>query len=59
MKKFLMGLLIIVIFMSGWVRGIVRFCECDFKESYKAEVIYGVGVVTGLNVILGHFYFGK
>ena len=30
----------------GYVMNVVKFCQCDFKESYKAEIIRGVGMVA-------------
>jgi len=33
---------------------IVKFISCDFKESYKAEVVYGVAMVTGLGAVVGY-----
>lgn len=43
----------------GYGRCIYKFCKCDFESSYKAEVIYGVGVFTGLGVVIGYFNIGK
>lgn len=51
--------LVIVMLLTGWVKGLVKFCNCDFEPSYKAEIVYGVGVVTGLNCFIGWFDFGK
>lgn len=43
----------------GEISCIVRFFKCDFKESYKAEIIYGVSAVSGLGCIVGYMDFGK
>jgi hypothetical protein len=51
--------IVVVILSIGYIKGVVRLCECDFKPSYKAEVIYGVGTITGLNFIFGWMDFGK
>lgn len=51
--SFIVMFLIVILLFVGYVRGIVRFVQCDFKAPYKAEVIYGVGAITGLNVIIG------
>ncbi len=38
---------------------IVKFVKCDFEPSYKAEIVYGVGAVSGFGTIIGWFDFGK
>lgn len=43
----------------GEIRCIYKFIQCDFKPSYKAEVIYGVGIFTGFGCVLGYFNFGE
>lgn len=47
--QFVLGILGLI----GYVMCIVKLCNCDFRESYKAEVIYGVGVCTGLGAVIG------
>ena len=49
MKK-LIGIwgVVMVFLLVSWVGNIIHFANCDFKPSYKAEVIYGVGIVTGI-----------
>lgn len=39
-------LVILVVLMApvGYIMNIYKFCQCDFKEPYKAEVIRGVGI---------------
>ncbi len=51
--------IIMILILSGWIQCLVKFCKCDFKESYKAEVIYGAGLCTGTGCIIGWFDFGK
>jgi hypothetical protein len=46
-------LIFIVLFTIGYVRCVVKFINCDFKEPYKAEIIYGVGTASGLGAIIG------
>jgi hypothetical protein len=41
-------------FNIGYVWNIVRFVSCDFEAPYKAEVLYGAGIVTGLGVVIGY-----
>lgn len=43
----------------GEVLCIVKFFKCDFKESYKAECIYGFSAITGIGAITGYMDFGK
>lgn len=46
----------------GWVQCVVKFFMCDFASAtaFKAEVIYGIGmVIPPLGAILGYFDFGK
>lgn len=38
----------------GEVKCIVKFCECDFKEPYKAECIYGIGAISGFGAVIGY-----
>lgn len=38
--------IIYLVLLIGWIINIIKFCQCDFKESYKAEIIRGVGIVT-------------
>lgn len=44
---------------AGYVQCVVKFVSCDFKPSYKAEIVYGVGLVTGLGGIVGWVDVGK
>lgn len=55
-------LMFVVIFLGviiGNIIGIYKFATCDFEAPYKAEIIYGIGIPTGLNAILGWIDFGK
>jgi len=54
MKKFsIISIAILLFFIIGYVKGLVKFVQCDFKSPYKAEVIYGIGTFTGLGTIIG------
>lgn len=37
----------------GWVKCIVKLTHTDFNAPYKAEVLYGVGILTGAGAIIG------
>lgn len=60
MKNKNIPLLIVQVAMFvGYILNIVKFCECDFKPSYKAEIIHGIGMVTGAGVVIGYLNLGK
>lgn len=54
-KLILIWLLVVVGLGAGYVRGVVKIVHCDFKAPYKAEVLYGVGICTGLGAVIGWF----
>lgn len=45
--------------LVGEIKCIIHLCECDFEPSYKAEIIYAVGSVTGAGAIIGYFDLGE
>lgn len=49
----------IIFLIAGYIQCIVKFCKCDFEPSYKAEILYGVGSVTGLGAVIGWMDLGK
>lgn len=54
--------IIIIIYVAaiiGEISCIVKFFSCDFKESYKAECIYGFSAITGIGTVTGYMDFGK
>lgn len=53
--KVIAAFLLIFILIFGEVRCIYQLFTSDFKPSYKREIIYGVGVFTGLGSIIGYF----
>ena len=47
-------LVVWLILALGWILNLVKFCECDFKAPYKAEVIRGVGIlVAPVGIVVG------
>ena len=55
------GIFVIVVTLGlvGWVKGVVNLCNCDFKPSYEAEVVYAFGTVTGFGAVVGWMDFGE
>jgi len=48
--------------LVGYGLGIYKFVTCDFdhaKSSWKAEVVYGVGIVLPYNCVAGYFDIGE
>lgn len=52
-------LLIIAVVGTGWVKNIIKLSNCDFKPSYKAEVIHAVGLIPPVGMITGWLDLGK
>ena len=47
--KAILGLAVLMFYLLvilAWPINAYRFCKCDFKESYKGEVIHGAGLFT-------------
>ena len=38
---------------AGLVQDIYKFVNCDFKAPYKAEILYGVGLIPPIGSIMG------
>ena len=45
-----------LIFAIAWLINVVKFVQCDFKESYKEELIHGVGIVFAPTAIVTVWY---
>jgi len=59
--KTAISIIVLAVFLTaavGEIKCIIKFVQCDFKESYKAEAIYGIGIVTGAGVVIGYMDFG-
>jgi len=52
--KTLIYFAILVTLIVGEVMCIVKFIRSDFEPSYKRELVYGIGVVTGFGAIIGY-----
>lgn len=60
------GFLLVTLYMLlviGWVTGevkcIIKLSKCDWEKPYSAEVIYIVGFCTGTGGIIGYFDIGQ
>lgn len=51
---FLLYISLIIAAIVGEVKCFMKFIDCDFEPSYKAEVIYGVSFITGVGCIVGY-----
>jgi hypothetical protein len=49
----LFGVILVIVFVTGWVKNIIKLSECDFEAPYKAEVIYAVGLFPLVGAITG------
>ena len=60
-KKLVMviGALITIIALVGWVKNLIKLANCDFQQPYKAEVIHAVGVIPFVGAFTGWMDFGK
>lgn len=43
----------------GWVKNIIKLSNCDFEAPYKAEVIYGIGLVPIVGMVTGWLDVGQ
>lgn len=43
-KAFFINVLFLIYFLVTWIINLIQFCNCDFKEPYKKEIIKGIGV---------------
>jgi len=60
-KQLIIVCIFVLALAVGYVMDIVKFCQCDFsnKTSWKAEIIYGIGITTGLGVVIGYINLGE
>ena len=56
----IVGIIIWLVVITGWVKSILKLSECDFEPSYKAEVVYMVGsIVPPVGAVVGWLEVGK
>lgn len=46
-------LLLFIVSSYGWVLCVIKLTRTDFEKPYKAEILYGVGTLTGTGAIIG------
>lgn len=46
-------LFLVVLGIIGEIMCVYKFVTSDFKPSYKREIIYGVGMITGTGALIG------
>lgn len=55
----LLWVIFILYMCVAWVTNLVRFCNLDFEESYKAEVLRGIGIATPLFLVTAFADIGE
>lgn len=53
--KTLFYLFVVVTGIYGYYRNLVHISECDFKPSYRAEVVYIALAFTPVSCVVGYF----
>lgn len=46
---FVIGALVV----AGWVMNLHKFSQCDFEAPYKAEIVYGIGILPPVGAVTG------
>jgi len=53
-KLIVITIIVAIAIVSGYISNIVKLTSCDFKPSYKCEIIRGVGIALfPMGAILG------
>ena len=53
MKSYYVVWFLVIMIAIGWVLNLTKLSSCDFEPPYKAEIIYGVGLVPIVGAITG------
>jgi len=53
------GLLVTLFFAGCWMQNLYKFSQCDFEPNYKAEAMYGMGIVLPTFLATAFMDFGK
>ena len=54
--QYLVFILVFIIFILGgigWIKDIIHLTECDFEAPYRAEAIYGIGLIPVFGAVIG------
>lgn len=52
---FLVVVTVAILGIIGWGMNVYSFTQCDFNESYKAEIVRGVGIaVAPVGAVVGY-----
>lgn len=53
--------LLYILPLVGYGMCFYKFVKCDFSNetSYKPEIVYGIGVFTGLGCVIGYMDLGE
>lgn len=47
--------LILILAIIGCVKDVIHFVECNFKTPYKAEALYGIGImIPPVGAVIGY-----
>ena len=55
MKFSIIILAIYLLLIVGYCRCVYKMCTCNWEPVGKSEVIYTIGVFTGLGGVIGYF----
>ena len=55
----IVGLALVVIIGTGWVKNIVKLTDCDFESPYKTEVIRVIGILPPVGAVVGWMTIGE
>jgi hypothetical protein len=51
----IIGLIIIVLCFTGWIKNIIKLSNCDFEPSYRSEVLRIIGIpVAPMGIVIGY-----
>jgi hypothetical protein len=61
MKSGSLGILLVILTcIALWVVNVIKFCQCDFEEPYKTEIIRGIGIpIAFVGVVIAPIDIGE
>lgn len=56
-KKYIIiaSVITLALFVAGWTQNIYKLSQCDFEAPYRAEILYGIGVIPVVGGVIGWF----